>query len=159
VNRAQPADQVPLDREDRVEDDMPFLVDSVTAELTRLRYGIHVVCHAVFAGERELVGRLRAVDDADPPQQRAAGLPGESWMHLEIDRQPDDPARLREIEANLRRVLSDVREAVEDWPKMRAAALSLAEQLDGEQGEAARRGGLSYDELTTGQELLRWLAD
>ncbi len=140
-------------------DDMPFLVDSVTAELTRLKYGIHVLFHPVFAVERDLVGRLHTIQDADPPQPVPAGVLNESWMHIEIDRQPDDPARLRGIEANLRRVLSDVREAVEDWPKMRAAALSLAEELDAGQGEAARRGGISYDELTTGQELLRWLAD
>ncbi len=142
-----------------VTDDMPFLVDSVTAELTRLDHGIHVVFHPVFAVERDLVGRLRSVLDADPPQQAAAGALTESWMHIEIDRQPDDPARLRAIEANLRRVLSDVREAVEDWPKMRAAALSLADGLDAEQGEAARRAGVPYEELTAGQELLRWLAD
>ncbi|HEV2342757.1 MAG TPA: NAD-glutamate dehydrogenase [Actinocrinis sp.] len=140
-------------------DDMPFLVDSVTAELTRLDFGIHVLFHPVFAVERDLVGRLRSVLDVDPPQQTAAGALTESWMHIEIDRQPDDPARLGAIEASLRRVLSDVREAVEDWPKMRAAALGLADGLAAGQGEAAQRGGVSYDELTTGQELLRWLAD
>jgi glutamate dehydrogenase len=142
-----------------VTDDMPFLVDSVTAELTRLGHGIHVVFHPVFAVERDLVGRLRSVHDVDPPQQAPAAALTESWMHLEIDRQADDPARLGSIEAALRRVLSDVREAVEDWPKMRTAALALAEGLDGEQGEAAERAGVGYEELTAGQELLRWLAD
>jgi len=141
-----------------VTDDMPFLVDSVTAELTRLGQGIHVVFHPVFAVERDLVGGLRAVHDVDPPQTPPGGLT-ESWMHIEIDRQSDDPARLGVVETALRRVLSDVREAVEDWPKMRTAALTLAEGLEGEQGKAAERAGVSYDEVTTGQELLRWLAD
>ncbi|HEU5428219.1 MAG TPA: NAD-glutamate dehydrogenase [Actinocrinis sp.] len=140
-------------------DDMPFLVDSITAELTRLGHGIHVLFHPVFAVERDLVGRLRSLPDADPPQQTPQGALTESWMHIEIDRQADDPARLATIEAGLRQVLSDVREAVEDWPKMRAAARALAEGLDEEQGRAAQRGGVSYDELTAGQELLRWLAD
>ena len=142
-----------------VTDDMPFLVDSITAELTRLGHGIHVLFHPVFAVERDLVGRLRALPDTDPTQQTPQGALTESWMHIEIDRQADDPARLASIETNLRRVLSDVREAVEDWPKMRAAALALAEELDEEQGQAAQRAGVSYDELTAGQELLRWLAD
>jgi glutamate dehydrogenase len=142
-----------------VTDDMPFLVDSVTAELTRLGHGIHVVFHPVFAVERDLIGGLRAVYDADPPQPAPPGVLTESWMHIEIDRQAEDPALLGSIEANLRRVLSDVREAVEDWPKMHAAALALADSLGSEQGEAARRAGVSYDELTAGQELLRWLAD
>ncbi|MBS2962487.1 NAD-glutamate dehydrogenase [Actinocrinis puniceicyclus] len=142
-----------------VTDDMPFLVDSVTAELSRLGHGIHVVFHPVFAVERDLVGRLRSLPDADPPQQTPAGALTESWMHIEIDRQPEDPDRLASIEADLRRVLRDVREAVEDWPKMRATALAIAEGLDAEQGRAAQRAGVSYDEVTAGQELLRWLAD
>jgi glutamate dehydrogenase len=141
-----------------VTDDMPFLVDSVTAELTRRGHGIHAVFHPVFAVERDLAGRLKAVHDADPAQC-PPGAYGESWMHVEIDRQADDPARLAAIEADLLRVLRDVREAVEDWPKMRAASLAAAAALDAEQGAAARRAGISHDELAAGQELLRWLAD
>ena len=140
-----------------VTDDMPFLVDSVTAELSRLGHGIHVVFHPVLAVERDLAGGLRGVLEADPtalPQGAAA----ESWMHIEIDRQPDDAERLTAIEGNLRRVLRDVRDAVEDWPKMNQAAQDLAAGLDGEQGENAQRAGLAYDELSAGQELLRWLA-
>ncbi len=153
---------------DVVTDDMPFLVDSVTAELTRLGHGIHVVFHPVVVARRDLAGRLLEVPDVDPAQQPgqqpehgAAGSVDlvESWMHIEIDRQPDDRARLVSIEGNLRRVLSDVREAVEDWGKMRAAALAVADGLDAEQGRAAQQAGITYDELTTGQEFLRWLAD
>jgi glutamate dehydrogenase len=178
-----------------VTDDMPFLVDSVTAELTRLGHGIHVVFHPIVAVERDLAGRLLAVPDTEPGQHPAAlagraagarqpaagsveaagsqgpesgqgtsaaagsGAAAESWMHIEIDRQPDEPSRLESIADNLRRVLRDVREAVEDWPKMRAAALFVADSLDAEQGRAAQQAGITYDELTTGQELLRWLAD
>ncbi|HEY3872946.1 MAG TPA: NAD-glutamate dehydrogenase [Actinocrinis sp.] len=140
-----------------VTDDMPFLVDSVTAELSRLGHGIHVVFHPVLTVDRDLAGELRAVPDADPtaPPQ---GTVLESWMHIEIDRQPDDAERHAAIESSLRRVLWDVRAAVEDWPKMNQAALDLAAGLDGEQGENAQRGALAYDELAAGQELLRWLA-
>src|SRR5579885_1365419 len=67
-----------------VTDDMPFLVDSITAELTRLGHGIHVLFHPVFAVERDLVGRLRALPDTDPTQQTPQGALTESWMHIEI---------------------------------------------------------------------------
>ena len=109
-----------------VTDDMPFLVDSVTAELTRRGHGIHHVFHPVLAVDRDLAGDLHEVYDLDPVAA-PVGATVESWMHIEIDRQPADPARTATLEADLRRVLQDVREAVEDWPKMRAAALAAAE--------------------------------
>ncbi|MEU7363524.1 hypothetical protein AB0B37_44770, partial [Streptomyces olivaceoviridis] len=104
-----------------VTDDMPFLVDSVTNELTRQGRGIHVVIHPQFVVRRDLTGKLIEVLPA-----QSAGLTGdlphdthvESWIHVEIDRETDR-ADLKQITADLLRVLSDVREAVEDWEKMR----------------------------------------
>ncbi|MEK8171148.1 hypothetical protein NKH77_21370 [Streptomyces sp. M19] len=52
----------------------------------------------------------------------------ESWIHVEFDRETDRED-LQRITADLLRVLSDVREAVEDWEKMREAALRIAEEL------------------------------
>jgi glutamate dehydrogenase len=141
-----------------VTDDMPFLVDSVTAELTRRGHGIHVVFHPVFVVDRNLAGQLKRIEDVEPPAA-PAGAMVESWMHIEIDRQPAEPELLRAIEDDLRRVLSDVREAVEDWSKMRSAALALAASLDGAQGTSAEHGGVSREEVTGTQELLRWLAE
>ena len=42
-----------------VNDDMPFLVDSVTAELARREIGLHVLIHPVLKVERDAKGRLR----------------------------------------------------------------------------------------------------
>ena len=141
-----------------VTDDMPFLVDSVTAELSRRGHGIHHVFHPVLAVDRDLAGNLREVYDTDP-DAAPPGAAAESWMHIEIDRQSDDPARIAALESDLRRVLQDVRETVEDWPKMRAATLAAADALDGAQGAAAQAAGLDFEELSAGQELLRWLVD
>ena len=47
-----------------VTDDMPFLVDSVSAELNRLGVGIHIVVHPIVAVTRNDVGRLVS---AEPP--------------------------------------------------------------------------------------------
>jgi glutamate dehydrogenase len=141
-----------------VTDDMPFLVDSVSAELTRLGHGIHLVVHPVLAVDRDVAGNLREIYDADP-ESAPEGACVESWMHIEIDRQADAPERITALEADLRRVLRDVREAVEDWPKMKNAALAAADALDGEQGAAAQAAGLDFEELSAGQELLRWLVD
>ncbi|GAA3053760.1 hypothetical protein GCM10020229_76720 [Kitasatospora albolonga] len=114
---------------------MPFLVDSVTNELTRQDRGIHVVIHPQLVVRRDLTGKLLEILDLDAcSRSQAAGTEWpadatvESWMHIEIDRadRPRGPARDR---ANLRRVLGDVREVVEDWGKMRDSALRLADEL------------------------------
>ena len=111
---------------------MPFLVDSVTTELSRQDRGIHVIIHPVLHVRRDLAGDLLEILAPDQDES-GPDVTDESWIHIEIDRlsprEDADGTRYAEIEADLQRVLRDVREAVEDWPKMRATALSLAEDL------------------------------
>ncbi|MEU9342759.1 NAD-glutamate dehydrogenase [Streptomyces sp. NPDC048278] len=138
-----------------VTDDMPFLVDSVTNELTRQGRGIHVVIHPQIAVRRDLTGKLIEVL---PTPAVGEELPHdtytESWIHVEIDRETDR-SDLKQITADLLRVLSDVREAVEDWEKMREAAVRVAEDL----GEEPVPADLPRPEVEEARELLRWLAD
>ncbi|KJK57656.1 NAD-glutamate dehydrogenase [Saccharothrix sp. ST-888] len=143
-----------------VTDDMPFLVDSVTNELTREDRGIHVVIHPQLAVRRDITGKLLEILDIDAcSRSQAAGAEWpadavvESWMHIEIDRETDRED-LRSIEANLRRVLGDVREVVEDWSKMRDSALRLADELAQEPP-----AHLPEQEVGEAWELMRWLAD
>jgi len=135
-----------------VTDDMPFLVDSAVAELTRMDIGVHLVIHPQFVVRREVLGRLTAVLGTADPEHPPPGSMVESWMHLEIDRQADDSS-LAPIVNNLRRVLTDVREAVDDWPKMRDTALALADQLH------PSSVPLPAEEVVEAADLLRWLAD
>ncbi|MER6536224.1 NAD-glutamate dehydrogenase [Streptomyces sp900105755] len=138
-----------------VTDDMPFLVDSVTNELTRQGRGIHVVIHPQIAVRRDLTGNMIEVL---PTPAMGEELPHdtytESWIHVEIDRETDR-SDLKQITADLLRVLSDVREAVEDWEKMREAAVRVAENL----GEEPVPADLPRPEVEEARELLRWLAD
>ncbi|MGW0772552.1 NAD-glutamate dehydrogenase [Streptomyces sp. NPDC002835] len=137
-----------------VTDDMPFLVDSVTNELSRQGRGIHVVIHPQIVARRDVTGRLIEVL---PSRANAKDLPHdalvESWIHVEIDRETDR-ADLKQITADLLRVLSDVREAVEDWEKMRDAALRIADGLPSE----PTADDLRDQEVEEARELLRWLA-
>ncbi|WP_424893340.1 NAD-glutamate dehydrogenase [Streptomyces sp. XH2] len=143
-----------------VTDDMPFLVDSVTNELSRQGRGIHVVIHPQMVVRRDVTGRLLEVLGSSCDAHGAgkdAVLPHdavtESWIHVEIDRETDRDD-LKQIAADLVRVLSDVREAVEDWSKMRDAALRIADALPEEPAPADVPGS----ETTEARELLRWLA-
>ena len=60
-----------------VNDDMPFLVDSVTMALAEQGIGVHVLGHPVAPFQRDKAGKLIAVGEGK----------AESLMHLEIDRQ------------------------------------------------------------------------
>jgi glutamate dehydrogenase len=147
-----------------VTDDMPFLVDSVTNELSRQGRGIHVVIHPQVIVRRDVAGKLIEVLDSSCEAHGSTGkgktaeLPHdavtESWIHVEMDRETDRED-LKQITADLLRVLSDVREAVEDWEKMRATSLRIAEELPGEPVAADLRD----EEIDEARELLRWLSD
>ena len=124
-----------------VNDDMPFLVDSVMMALAERGVGVHVMGHPVVRIARDRSGKLTAVGEG--------GI--ESMMHLEIDRQSASDAAA--IEAAIRTVLADVRGIVEDWPTMRQKMLDITEDFGKRQmpiSDAAR------DEA---QEFLRWAAD
>ncbi|MGW2381084.1 NAD-glutamate dehydrogenase [Streptomyces sp. NPDC001658] len=136
-----------------VTDDMPFLVDSVTNELTRQGRGIHVVIHPQIVVRRDVTGRLIEVLTAPATGDLPHDAHTESWIHVEIDRETDR-GDLKQITADLLRVLSDVREAVEDWDKMRDAAMRMADELPKE----PIASDLREQEIEEARELLRWLA-
>jgi glutamate dehydrogenase len=97
-----------------VTDDMPFLVDTVSAELTRHDLSIRLVIHPVVTVRRDAIGRLLEVhaDDAEGDD-----LIRESFINVEIDRLPEQ-GTAGPLRKDVRRVLEDVRAADEDWDKM-----------------------------------------
>mgnify|MGYP001168788220 FL=1 len=124
-----------------VNDDMPFLVDSVTMALAEQGVGVHVLGHPVIHMSRDRAGRLLAVGEGA----------AESVMHLEIDRQTAESGAA--IEAMLRSVLDDVRVIVADWAPMREKMMQAAADL------ASRRLPVSDAARREAQEFLRWAAN
>ncbi|MBI4968878.1 MAG: NAD-glutamate dehydrogenase [Rhodospirillales bacterium] len=107
-----------------VNDDMPFLVDSVMGALQAKGVEVHLVIHPILSVNRDEAGRLLDL---------SGGL-RESHMHLAIDREAD--AAVREaLAAEILAVLADVRAAVRDWPAMREAAAQAAQALKDEARE------------------------
>ena len=116
-----------------VTDDMPFLVDSVTNAIVGQDLDIHLLVHPQLVVSRDAAGRLQSVEHAEPGQGvrvDAVGRINESWMLLTIDRETDEQT-LADLETTIRGVLTDVRESVEDWPKMRTRCLVIAAELEG----------------------------
>src|SRR6266581_636560 len=144
---------------DIVTDDMPFLVDSVTMELARHDLQAHRVVHPQLRVRRDVTGTLRGVLGLIDGSSAAHDEIAESWTHIEIGVLTDDAEAAR-LTKDLQRVLGDVRVAVEDYPRMRARAVQLADELAmSGQPSAERQEGKSADEIAEIEALLRWLAD
>ncbi len=137
-----------------VVDDMPFLVDSLTMELSRQLREVHLVVHPAYLVRRDGDGVLQQVDNIEPGESATPeGAVRESWMHVEIDRlrDDDDPA---EVARRIEQVLGDVRAAVEDWEAMHQRVRDIVGGL-----EQHPPSGLDQGEIERSRALLTWLAD
>jgi len=105
-----------------INDDMPFLVDSVANAVAGRQLGIRRLLHPVVCVTRDEDGTLRDIEQICADKTRR-----ESMMYLELDRA--DARGRQELASDLRRVLGDVRLAVRDWhalqDKMRADAAEI----------------------------------
>ena len=131
-----------------VNDDMPFLVDSLTQAFNLLELGVHLFIHPVVGVSRDRRGRRTALfDDPDGPDALK-----ESYMHIEVDEQTSASALAR-IETTLSDVLADVRAAVDDWQLMRERLKELITSLK------AAPPPVAPEEVSETLEFLRWLSD
>jgi glutamate dehydrogenase len=119
-----------------VNDDMPFLVDSIANCLSAADLVIHRLLHPVLSVERDAKGMLKAILPDDSPGARR-----ESTIYIEADRA--DAKTRRALEHELAVTLEHVRAAVRDWPAMQAALRDDAESVADEEGAALLRWFLS----------------
>jgi glutamate dehydrogenase len=131
---------------DIVNDDMPFLVDSVLSLLNERGLEIKFLLHPVLGVKRDEVGKLVGLEEPPGPK-----TPKESFMHIHIAR-IDEELR-RQIEHEIERVLEDVRLAVGDWGAMQARLRQAIESY---------RSGpppSSPEDIAESIDFLRWLLD
>ena len=132
-----------------VSDDMPFVVDSVTMELSRQGYPIELIIHPVMRVVRGAEGELAEVLE---PGAVSFGFVTESVIHVEVARE-SDLERLSVLQAGVELVLEEVRAAVEDWAQMRAKTTALATEL------RRQAPPIGPHELAEAEWFLAWLAD
>lgn len=128
-------------------DDMPFLVDSLTAELMRQGFHVYDTIHPIFHVQRDKKGALTSIAGAGE-----AGAGKESLIHFEISSLPEDTAAA-ELEADLRSVLIAVRSAYQDWPVIVSKAREVLEQMD------AAPKGVAPEEFSETKDFVQWLVD
>lgn len=131
-----------------VNDDMPFLVDSVSMEISRQGLAIHLIVHPVLAVQRDAKGALlKAMPRSDAPDQ-----PRESWMYIEVDRMLE-PQQRTALGEGIERVLADVRAAVTDWKPMLARLNAARDEI------ANAPPGVAPAEAQESREFLQWLGE
>ena len=134
-----------------VNDNMPFLVDSIAAALNFRRLGVHLVIHPVLRNRRDGKGVLKAVNAR---AKKGAGTEvGESFIHVEMDRLAA-VSEIKELTTVLNAVLSDVRASVEDWMAMRGKLTEVVADL-----EASRKPPDAVEYFSEVREFLKWLDD
>jgi glutamate dehydrogenase len=133
-----------------VSDDMPFLVDSATMELSGHGAGIHLLIHPVMRVRRDRENKLVAVLAPEAPAEE--GMLAESFIHVEIDRH-SGAAELERLRERLLDVLRQVAAAVGDWSAMRGRAADLIAEL------REPPPSLDRDECDEAAALLAWMDD
>jgi glutamate dehydrogenase len=133
-----------------VNDDMPFLLDSVMGEVTEQGLDVRLVAHPVLAAMRDrqtgtLVGR----------PAEAYGKGGElreSIIHVHVERVDDAQRRAAVVQA-IERVLADVRTCVQDWRPMVGRVNEVVAELK------ANPPMLPVEDIAEAIQFLQWLMD
>jgi glutamate dehydrogenase len=131
-----------------VNDDMPFLVDSVTAEINRQGLTVHLIIHPILYVDRNPNGQIQKIDN------RFHDGMAESFMQLRID-EVQGRERHEAIVEGIERVLVDVRHAVADWRPMLQTLSDTAAEI----GSGANAADATPEEIEEARAFLDWLRD
>ncbi|MBR0552553.1 NAD-glutamate dehydrogenase [Stakelama marina] len=127
-----------------INDDMPFLVDSIAATIGAAGIAIDRIIHPVLSVTRDDDGKLQTIGEGGAP---------ESMIYIEMERADARPRRelIAEIERNLRHV----RHAVEDWPALQVAMREDADHMNDDEGAALLRWFLDRNFTLLAHEVWR----
>ncbi|MCW3002715.1 MAG: NAD-specific glutamate dehydrogenase, large form [Conexibacter sp.] len=126
-------------------DDLPFLVDSITAELQARGLSVRRMIHPIV-GVRRGPAPTHTIVAIEHPRE----APRESIMHFELDRRLS-PEELADLEDAARHVLATVRAVVGDFPALQASLDRLAELA-----RAGVPGVRSAEDAEEASAFLRW---
>ncbi|MFY2822511.1 NAD-glutamate dehydrogenase [Ruegeria sp. MALMAid1280] len=128
-----------------VNDDMPFLVDSVTSFLAGQGLSVHSLIHPLLQVKRTSDG-IRT----DVPDKPDADCLAESMIQVQID-QIGDAKQLERLEAEIAQIMKDVRVTVKDWQLIMGRLETVTEMLKSNAPNKAKEA--------TGEvvEFLEWL--
>ena len=129
--------------------DIPFLIDSTTAEINRLGYKIYEILHPVIKTERDNKGKLDRIYIGAEGKSKGNS---DSIIQFEFSYIQSDRDR-EELRENISMVLEAVSLAVRDWKKMLSEVDTNIKNLENKK--------LPYDKayLSEVSDFFKWLAD
>lgn len=123
-----------------INDDMPFLVDSISEEIARQGLKIHKIIHPIIPILRDDKGQITEIGD----KQREKNIPYESLIHIQLKFNPNE-ALISKLLQRLEDILKCVRLSTHDWsPMLQEASNSINDMKD---------DGHNQEEI----ELLKWI--
>src|SRR3954468_24476919 len=128
-------------------DDLPFLVDSLAAELAARGLKVVRVTHPILGVRRDGRGRIASIE-------HPRDAPRESVMHFQLDRRLS-PEELADLEDAARHVLATVRAVVDDFAGLQDGLERLIEIV----GAGGARLAATEQDADEAAAFLRWVGD
>jgi glutamate dehydrogenase len=126
-------------------DDMPFLVDSLTAELTRHGFTIRETIHPILTVKRDKKGALQSMGEG-------ADGKAESLIHFEISTLPEGLTP-QQLQDDLDSILQHIQATVSDW---KAITAKVGERI----GRLSKsRNHFDDETIKEVEAFLNWLVD
>ncbi len=134
-----------------VQDDMPFIVDSLLVELNRQELTVHAIYHTgAFKVVRDKNDKITEIYPMGTDEKAASN---EALIFIEIDRISDEAA-IADLKHSFENILRDVRLCVEDWQKIMNKVDETTHILEKLPVAPANKAALSES-----VEFLRWLCN
>jgi hypothetical protein len=131
-----------------LDDDMPYLFDSIMGELTSRGFDVRLAVHLPLNVRRDREGHLLTLD-ADV--QALGAVQVENFIHIHVAR-IEDNAQATKLIAGIEKVIADVRVSVQDWPAMLSRMREVIANI------RANPPPLDAGELAEAVQLLEWMA-
>lgn len=130
-------------------DNIPFLLDSLLGELQARNIKIHTVLHPVLTVKRDKAGKLVEVVKAETGEIKSIST--ESFVSIHVD--PMRQETMDELYGDLEKLLGRVQVVVQDWLLMRNRLTSVATSL------STNSPKVPVEKLSESIQFLRWAND
>ncbi|MCF6215185.1 MAG: NAD-glutamate dehydrogenase [Emcibacter sp.] len=142
-----------------VNDDMPFLLDSITSNLLEDGNDLHMLVHPIISFQRDKNGNI-LLNSSEKKGKKTGGVKvTESIMHIEITAMTD-PNHIAALEAKLNKVVGFIRAAIDDWKPMLAKMTEVGKNLSSLPKSAPNPKQIpDPKQAKEAIEFLKWLKD